>query len=106
MAKSKIQYANSDVLVINTNGTNHVKDTFATVMKMVNEFGVSKTHMAIQSLFDTDRIDQNTIDGFRTRFLTFRLAFVAKQIVGCPVFGGLISQQCSYFFAFSLLNYF
>ena len=42
MAKSKIQYANSDVMVINTNGTNHVKDTFATVMKMVNEFGVCK----------------------------------------------------------------
>ena len=60
MAKSKIQYANADVMVINTNGANHVKDTFATVMKMVNEFGVCKTHMAIQSLFDTDRIDQNT----------------------------------------------
>lgn len=51
MAKSKIQYTNSDVMVVNTNGTNHVKDTFATVMKMVNEFGVCKTHMAIQSLF-------------------------------------------------------
>lgn len=60
MAKSKIQYANSDVMVVNTNGTNHAKDTFATVMKMVNEFGVCKTRMAIQSLFDNDRIDQNT----------------------------------------------
>lgn len=60
MAKSKIQYANSDVMVINTNGNNHVKDTFAIVMKMVREFGVSKTQDTIQALYDNDRIDQNT----------------------------------------------
>ena len=60
MAKSSIQYANSDVVVVKTNGNNHVKSTFEIVMKMVQEFGVSKTQDTIQALYDNDRIDQNT----------------------------------------------
>lgn len=60
MAKSKIQYTNIDVMVININGTNHVKHTFEIVSKMVREFGASKTQNTIQTLYDADRIDQNT----------------------------------------------
>lgn len=60
MAKSKIQYTNIDVMVVNTNGTNHVKSTFEIVSNMVREFGASKTQDTIQALYDADRIDQNT----------------------------------------------
>lgn len=60
MTKPKIQYTNIDVMVINTNGTNHVKYTFEIISKMVKEFGASKTQDTIQALYDADRIDQNT----------------------------------------------
>ena len=60
MTKSTVITSTTDVLVIRTNGNNHIKYTKKIISKMVREFGVSKTQDTIQALFDADRIDQLT----------------------------------------------
>lgn len=55
-----LNYSGASALVISINGRNHVKDISSIVYSMFKEYGVNKTHVAIQALYDADKIDQNT----------------------------------------------